>query len=69
MGGNEGRCVGLPIVLKSQPPGTLKPCTRIALPSHFQSAVCRSTQFATSINNVVSSVATDRPVVLWMLTG
>ena len=41
-------------VWDSQPPGTLKVCTGIALSLHLQSAVCLSTQFAASINNVVS---------------
>jgi len=41
-------------VCEPQPPGTLKTCTGIALPSHRLSAVCRSTQFVTSINNFVS---------------
>jgi hypothetical protein len=41
-------------IWESQTPGTLKACTGIALHLHLLSAVCRSTQFATSINNVVS---------------
>ena len=41
-------------VWKSQHLVTLKVCTGIALPLHLLSAVCRSTQFTTSINNVVS---------------
>jgi hypothetical protein len=40
--------------LEPQPPVTLKAYRRIALPSHLRSAVCRSSQFATSINNAVS---------------
>ena len=37
-----------------QPPGTLKACTGFGLPLHSLPAVCRSTQFVTTINNVVS---------------
>jgi len=41
-------------VYEFQHPGNLKSCTVIALPLHHRSAVCRSTQFTTSINNAVS---------------
>jgi len=40
-------------VWESQPPGILKFCTGISLPSHLRSAACRFTQFSTSINNVL----------------
>ena len=45
---------GCLVVWDAQPPGTLKACTVIALPSHLVSALCRSTQFVTSINNALS---------------
>jgi hypothetical protein len=55
-GGKRGPSVGLSSVLKSgnlhipNPQGLY----RTALPLHLLSAVCRSTQFVTSTNNVVS---------------
>ena len=41
-------------VWQSQPAGTLKACTGIGSPLHRQSAVCRATQFVTSLDNAVS---------------
>jgi len=41
-------------VCQSQYPGTFKAYTGTALPLHLRSAVCRSTQLATSVTNVVS---------------